>query len=607
MAQIPGERFEIDFDDDNVAPHEQPRARVAPASAVPGFIGDVLEREIRSEITPPTFRSSTTATGFPEHKKRTGVSRFKQNRSGDEQATAAAAVPALSTVTPEIAVQSPLTPIVKSDDSLERQQIDDENNKTIESMSAAEIESERQELFAGLSPALIQKLLKRSNIDDEPSKLEPDFPPKAQLAGSENRRPSHAERRVSFALPDEKIKEAESASTASRHSITSSPSPLLAAKIGDSNSSDVSELGLSRTSSNTSAGGSRRSSISPGFERKVSFVLPEHIELARKASPTAAKHSISSPMTIAADKSEPVHHDDPTELDLTKTPSGSAMKSPGQRPVDHRRKVSFALPDSQLVPEHRRTSSAASHSISGSPSPKFADKLDPIGAEPMEDLQLSQTKDLLPEGHEGSVHFPKPPAAPELDPNAPTFLDDLHQKYFPNLPHDPSKLAWMAPATDEENAAYDPSRENLSPKDIRFNFKGGIIPPSQSARIPTDVGLHHHGDAPSAAGYTVSELGILSRSAFPAQRSIAIQTAGRILYRLGKGEFGNENLVEAEGPVGERGMLAKGLWEAIEENRIIDTITAEANRDSGHQTSIALAQEAVWNWRKGGGRQRKAV
>ena len=599
MAQIPGERFQLDFDDDSIAPHEKPRSAQSP-----GFVGDVLEREITAEIAPPTFKGSRSATGFPEHKKRTGVSKFKQGRGAHE--TEAVTTP-ISTVTPEIAVQSPLTPADKHGALFEKEQIDAENKKTIASMSASEIESERQELFAGLSPALIEKLLKRSNIDDEASRLEPSASPKAKAADTENRRPSQAERRVSFALPDEEIQKAETTSTASRHSITSSPSPLVATKLGESNSSDVPELGLSRTTSNASGAGSRRSSLSPGFDRKVSFVLPDYIELARKASPTAAKHSISSPMTIASDKKEAQKHDEVSDLDLTRIPSGSAMKSPGALPVDHRRKVSFALPDSQIVPEGRRLSSAASHSIASTPSPRFVDKVDPLPASPIDDFKLSQAQDASMEAPEGSVHFPKPPAAPELDPNAPTFLDDLHQKYFPSLAHDPSKLAWMAPATAEENAAYDPSSENLDPKDVRFDFKGKIIPPSQSARIPTDVGLHHHGDAPSAAGYTIGELGILSRSAFPAQRSIAMQTAGRILYRLGKGEFGNENLVQAEGPVGERGMLAKGLWEAVEENRIIDTITAEASKESGHQTSIALAQEAVWNWRKGGGRQRKAV
>jgi RNA polymerase II-associated protein 1 len=592
MAQIPGERFQINLDDEALAPNELPSR----STGSTGLIGDVLERDAPTEVAPPSFKNSTTGTGFPEHKKRVGGSKFKLDRSGGALESAVKPKPAMSTVAPEIAVQSPFTPVDKNGSLFERYQIDAENKKTIASMSEDEIAAERQELFAGLSPALIQKLLKRSNIDDEPMQVEPEFQHRSSEA--EARRPSLADRKVSFALPEPKELPKDEITTASSHSITSSPSPFLAARMAAGSSSDVSELGLSRTSSNTSNGSnSRRSSVNSGYDRKVSFVLPDYIEMARRASPTAAKHSISSPMAPPKDKIGT--NDDVADLELTRTSSNSALKSPGMKAVDHKRKVSFALPEHHLLPEtHRRPSSAISHSISGTPSPKFKP------SNPMEDVHVSDT---LPEEHEGSMHFPKAPAAPELDPNAPTFLEDLHQKYFPNLEHDPSKLAWMTPPTAEENAAYDPSQANLSPKDIRFDFKGNIIPPSQSSRIPTDVGLHHHGDAPSAAGYTISELGILSRSAFPAQRSIAMQTAGRILYRLGKGEFGDENLLMAEGPVGEKGMLAKGLWEAIEENRIIDTITAEATRERGHQTSIALAQEAVWNWRQGGGRLRKAV
>lgn len=597
MARIPGERFDIDFDDESI---EQPR------TSVTGFVGDVLERQINSDVAPPVFKSSRAATGFPEHKKRTGLSRFKQIRDGTENAPSVH--PALSTTNPVIDVKSPSTRADKDDDwagrqqvNTDKQQIDAENKKTLASMSAAEIEAEQQELFAGLSPALISKLLKRSNIDDEPTEMQSSSSPRSKPEDAQHGRPSHAERKVSFALPDNQDREAEPAFTAARHSINSSSSPLLVTRTNTS-SSDVSELGLSRTSSNTSAGSPR----SHSHERKVSFVLPDYIELARKASPTAVKHSIASPMNLAVDKTATMQQDQITELELTKTLSNSALKSPGQRPVDHRRKVSFVLPDSQLVPEDRRPSSAASHSISGSPgpSPRMPGESDPSA---VSHLRLSDMPEESGHQHEGSIHFPKPPAAPELDPNGPNFLDDLHKKYFPSLAHDPSKLAWMTAATEAENAAYDPASANLDPKDIRFDFKGRIIPPSQSARIPTDVGLHHHGDAPSAAGYTIAELGILSRSAFPAQRGIAMQTAGRILFRLGKGEFGNENLLQAEGDVGEKGMLAKGLWEAVEENRIVETITGEANKDTGHQTSIALAQEAVWNWRKGGGRQRKAV
>jgi hypothetical protein len=219
----------------------------------------------------------------------------------------------------------------------------------------------------------------------------------------------------------------------------------------------------------------------------------------------------------------------------------------------------------------------------------------------VEALQLS------PSPPDGSVHFPRPPSAPELDPNSDTFLDELHEKYFPTLSHDPSKLAWMIPATDEENATYDPSQSTLTPADLRFNFKGALIPPSVANSLSTDLGLHHHGEAPSAAGYTIPELARLSRSSFAAQRCIAFQTLGRILYRLGIGEFGNENDMDVHGPDGERAKMAKGLWEAVEESRVVESLTEEAKKEIGHQTSIAMAQEAVWNWRRGGGRQRKAV
>ncbi|KAG7150343.1 RNA polymerase II-associated protein rba50 like [Verticillium longisporum] len=68
-----------------------------------------------------------------------------------------------------------------------------------------------------------------------------------------------------------------------------------------------------------------------------------------------------------------------------------------------------------------------------------------------------------------------------------------------------------------------------------------MLPPRLSRQIPVSKGLHHHGQAPEAAGYTIEELSILARSAVAAQRCIAFQTIGRIFYRLGKGEWGNSD------------------------------------------------------------------
>ena len=290
--------------------------------------------------------------------------------------------------------------------------------------------------------------------------------------------------------------------------------------------------------------------------------------------------------------------------DVTAKPdwNSSELKvSKASRPAAHARKVSFAVPDDEPAePQPRPT--AERHSISytdASGTPTSLDEnsvprkhsLNPLDATPPPD---------------SNVHFPKPPST-DLDPESETFLDDLHSKYFPNLDHDPSKLAWMRPADAAADAAYDPGVSGVAPPDIRFSFAGAIIPPSVSHALPTNLGLHNHGDAPSAAGYTVPELARLSRSAVPGQRCLAMQTLGRVLYRLGSGEFGDENDMDVDGADGERARLAKGLWELVTEGRCTETLTTEANRTAGHQTSIAVAQEAVWLWQRGGGRKRKAV
>ena len=114
--------------------------------------------------------------------------------------------------------------------------------------------------------------------------------------------------------------------------------------------------------------------------------------------------------------------------------------------------------------------------------------------------------------------------------------------------------------------------------------------------MPSTKGLHHHGEAPEAAGYTVPELARLARSAFPAQRCIAFQTLGRLLYRLGRGEFGYED-----------SEIAKGLWRCVEEGKVVETLEEAASAEGGHQGSKVYAVEAVWLWQKGGGKRWKAT
>ncbi|KAL1859068.1 hypothetical protein Daus18300_009708 [Diaporthe australafricana] len=201
-----------------------------------------------------------------------------------------------------------------------------------------------------------------------------------------------------------------------------------------------------------------------------------------------------------------------------------------------------------------------------------------------------------------TTHFPHPKPLPDLDPSDPDFLETLHSKYFPNLPADPSKLAWMAPiptpgsAADQESPYY-PGQSSLSIASLRFDFKGRLLAPSRSRKIPVTKGLHHHGQAPEAAGYTIGELGILARSAVPAQRCVAFQTLGRILFRLGQGEWGGGDSDSD---------LAKGLWRTAQEGKVIESLleAAEVPEGQGHRGSRSYAIEALWLFEKGGWKEK---
>ncbi|OAL54916.1 hypothetical protein IQ07DRAFT_676864 [Pyrenochaeta sp. DS3sAY3a] len=467
-----GERVTLNFDTGGVEKLEQENNNEHLTPTFPTFVSDILERESSTAPVAPSL--SGNKAGFPAHKKRIPrVSAFKQQRAAKEQQAAAA----------QKAQDAP-KPRAGFDPQEEKQAIDKENRDRLDAMSDAEIEEERRELLQGLSPALIQKLLMRSNIDD----------------GSNER----------DLYPESK--------------------PALSQATGE-------------------------------------------VEVGEK--PEA--------------KSNP-----PT---TTKT-------------------VSFASDietEQPLTPQEPEPSPQLQHTEDPSTTPSTTTTSTQQDPDPTED----------------SIHFPHPPQPPDLDPNDPSFLTNLHTKYFPNLPYNPTSLSWMTPIDPSDTAsAYHPSHSALAASDLRFDFTGALLPPSVARQIPTDRGLHHHADAPEAAGYTVPELAVLARSQVAAQRCMAYQTLGRVLYRLGRGEFGVERArQETDGPVqvavnpGEEGdgeedededvdvgsAMAGGLWACVEEGRVIETMTEEAGRERGHLTARTFAQEALWNWRRGGGRKRHAV
>jgi hypothetical protein len=301
----------------------------------------------------------------------------------------------------------------------------------------------------------------------------------------------------------------------------------------------------------------------------------------------------------------------PAKVEATDDSSKAEQKTSGEK------KVSFAEP-----------------TVSPPSPPPAAQSLQPTHPASSDVPPLTTDSTAVTDSQPSDFHFPQPTQPPDLDPADPAFLKNLHTKYFPNLAYDPSSLAWMAPIdTNDKKSPYHPSQTAFNASDLRFDFKGSLLAPSKAREIPVNKGLHHHADAPEAAGYTIPELAVMARSAVPAQRCVAFQTLGRFLYRLGQGEFGFEKVRQrTDGPVqvaknptakdeeeevdeddievdmeDAGSAMAAGLWACVEQGRVIETLTEEAGREKGHLSARSFAQEALWNWRRGGGRKRQAI
>jgi hypothetical protein len=122
-------------------------------------------------------------------------------------------------------------------------------------------------------------------------------------------------------------------------------------------------------------------------------------------------------------------------------------------------------------------------------------------------------------------------SAQSLDENLPIpeFIDEqLRDGRLCNLPEpteeDRRKMQWML----DVSASKDEGNEPLSPSDLRFDFDGRLVEPGRT--IDVTEGLHHHGEAPHAAGYTVPELARLCRSAYSGQRILAMQVRFKIFW-----------------------------------------------------------------------------
>lgn len=333
-------------------------------------------------------------------------------------------------------------------------------------------------------------------------------------------------------------------------------------------------------------------------QQKINDMTPQEISQAQEdimkgLNPALIQRLLQRATIDEPDTNSPFNIPEPQE------PQAAPSSSPPEIRVDDLPKAATVEDDSAETVEVESTpkpTPAPAAAAQAKSTKKIADNYD-------EDRAPSQIPpDLFPiTDLPKTTHFPVPPSLPDLDPSDPNFLATLHEKYFPNLAADPSKLAWMAPIPTEDSPAdkdssYYPHPE-ISVSALRFDFRGRFLSPRVSRSIPSSIGLHHHGDAPEAAGYTIAELARLARSAVPAQRCIAFQTLGRILYRLGRGEWGTT----LNHPI------AMGVWTAIKEGRVLESLTEASMGESGHRGSRAYAVEALWLFEKGGWREKLQV
>ncbi|XP_061599739.1 RNA polymerase II-associated protein 1 [Cololabis saira] len=112
-------------------------------------------------------------------------------------------------------------------------------------------------------------------------------------------------------------------------------------------------------------------------------------------------------------------------------------------------------------------------------------------------------------------------------------VEDLPVKPQKNWVHmnklEPDKLEWM------RNLPAPRKKGTKKAMEARFDFAGTLIPPTED--LPTHLGLHHHGEEPERAGYSLQELFLLSRSQIIQQRTLALSTLANILSKARSGEY----------------------------------------------------------------------
>ncbi|WVQ63691.1 uncharacterized protein L199_001844 [Kwoniella botswanensis] len=129
----------------------------------------------------------------------------------------------------------------------------------------------------------------------------------------------------------------------------------------------------------------------------------------------------------------------------------------------------------------------------------------------------------------------KPRSQPRTHPDDPS-LSGL-KAYFPSVPSESSKLAWLQPL---------PPSTSSSANSPRFDLSGRILSAAEQSELPSHLGLHHHGSSPDLAGYTIHEILYLCRSTVPSQKITMMVLLTKVLRKCKEGKYDDGVMKEIE-------------------------------------------------------------
>ncbi|RUS73549.1 hypothetical protein EGW08_018690 [Elysia chlorotica] len=174
----------------------------------------------------------------------------------------------------------------------------------------------------------------------------------------------------------------------------------------------------------------------------------------------------------------------------------------------------------------------------------------------------------------------------------------------PELPVRPSK-EWVHMDTVEteklewiKDLPPPPSSEDAGTgRPARFDFDGNIL--AVDVDVPVNMGLHHHGEEPERAGYTLEEIFQLTRSSNLQQKTFAFHTLAKIISKAKSGRLSQKVQSPIVPTILESGVLMLLRWGLDDSVVAVVAASVDALHALLWNPLDEAALEVIWPWHQG--------